>query len=94
MSPRNRAFAMIAALVIFVVLALFKTGQHHYAAALAFTGLAMAQLAALLDDRRGPREMIPARWRIAAAAARRLYLAGIAVTVAGLALAIARKEMA
>jgi hypothetical protein len=94
MSPRNRALAMIAALVIFVVLALFKTGQQHYGAALAFTGLALAQVAVLLDDRRGPRETIPERWRLAALPARRLYLAGIAVTVIGLVLAIALKQTA
>ena len=94
MSPRSRALAMIAALVIFVVLALFKAGQRHYAAALAFTGLALAQLAALLDDRRGPRDVIPERLRIAGDQARRLYLGGIAVTVLGLALVIVLRESA
>jgi hypothetical protein len=85
---------MVAALMVFLALALYKVGRHHYGAALAFSGLALAQLAVLLDDRRGPRELIPPRWRIAGPRARRLYLGGIAVTVAGLVLALLLKETA
>jgi len=92
MPPKTRALAMIAALAAFVALALYQGGRQHYAAALAFAGLALAQVAALLDDRRGPRAVIPRRWRIPADQARRLYLGGIAVTVVGLVLAIIARE--
>jgi hypothetical protein len=94
MPPRTRATVMLAALTVFLALALYKVGRHHYGAALAFSGLALAQLAVLLDDRRGPRELIPPRLRIATVRARRRYLGGIAVTVAGLVLALLLRETA